>query len=106
MVYKEDSSVFGIPTYRFVFPDSMYQSAATFEDNECFCTQRKGHRDLCDLDGLLDMSACSDGVPIAMSPPHFLGANSKLRQDVIGLRPDPVKHDTYLDIEPVSCSLN
>lgn len=56
------------------------------------------------VDGYLDMSSCSDGAPIAMSQVHFLNGHPSLLRGVEGLAPDPAKHVSYLDIEPVSTS--
>ncbi len=36
-----------------------------------------------------------------ISNPHFLNADKDILNTVDGLKPDPEKHETYLDIEPV-----
>jgi len=41
------------------------------------------------------------GVPVAMSTPHFLNGYEPYWKDT-GLSPDAQKHETYIDIEPVS----
>ena len=84
VVYKEDSEVFGIRTYRYVIPESMFKAPYTLAENECFCTQTEATRDVCRVDGYLDMSSCSDGAPIAMSQVHFMGASKSLRNGVEG----------------------
>jgi len=39
-----------------------------------------------------------------ISKPHFLDADNEILNGVIGLSPDPEKHDTFLDFHPVSRS--
>ena len=36
-----------------------------------------------------------------MSWPHFFQADSKLLDAVEGLKPDPEKHQFYIDVQPV-----
>lgn len=37
-----------------------------------------------------------------MSKPHFLDADESVINGVTGMKPEKEKHDTFLDIEPVS----
>jgi hypothetical protein len=36
-----------------------------------------------------------------ISKPHFLDADKEILESVVGLAPDPEKHDTYTDFHPV-----
>lgn len=55
----------------------------------------------CYLDGLMDLSACQRGAPIAASAPHFYAADPMLAA-AAGLKPDKRRHETHLDIEPMT----
>lgn len=50
--------------------------------------------------GVFDISKCKWGMPIVVSLPHFLGADSSLRRTVYGMRPNESKHQFFMDIEP------
>ncbi|KAI1286721.1 Lysosome membrane protein 2 [Halotydeus destructor] len=103
VVYKEETEVHGIPTYRFTLPESFFEGPySNKRDNECFCTQPDPLRQVCETDGILDMSSCSQGAPVAMSPAHFLGVNPALRDGLLGMAPDEEKHLMYLDVEPTA----
>lgn len=102
MRFESDSEVEGIKTLRFISSESNFRASTGSSSESCFCTQREGRREgICDVNGLLDVSTCSDGAPIALSPAHFLGGDTHLTEDVAGLRPSPNKHQMFLDIEPV-----
>ena len=52
-------------------------------------------------DGILGIRKCCHGCPLAVSFPHFLNADSKVFDQVVGVsRPDPAAHSMYLDVEP------
>lgn len=56
----------------------------------------------CLLAGLLDISDCYYGFPIALSYPHFLDSDEQLVNNVIGSRPNRTEHESYFMIQPVS----
>lgn len=64
------------------------------KDNQCFCTGT------CFPSGVLNISACQQGAPVAVSFPHFLYGDPSYQQAVEGIAPDPKRHQMYLDIEP------
>ena len=104
LVYESDSEVHGIKTFRFVLSDTNFQAPMAHPSSACFCTQRQPRmRDgICDVSGILNVSTCSDGAPIALSAAHFLGGDKHLTDDVDGLRPSTLEHQMFIDIEPVS----
>lgn len=97
--YIEDSEIRGIPTYKFGLPKELFLSPLRNPDNECFCPNKQDP--LCMYDGVMDASPCKKGAPIALSLPHFYGADRRLMKSVVGLKPDKNLHETYLNIEPV-----
>ncbi|EEC18534.1 cd36 antigen, putative, partial [Ixodes scapularis] len=66
------------------------------KDNRCFCTGA------CFPSGVLNISACQQGAPVAVSFPHFLYGDPSYQQAVEGIAPDPKRHQMYLDIEPLA----
>lgn len=56
----------------------------------------------CLLAGLLDISDCYYGFPIALSYPHFLDSDKQLVTTVDGSRPNRSEHESYFMIQPVS----
>ena len=44
----------------------------------------------------------SPDPPVVLSPPHFYQSDKSLLKAVHGLNPEKSKHETYVDIEPVS----
>jgi hypothetical protein len=57
---------------------------------------------LCKTDGILDVSKCKNGAPIVISGPHFFQGDPMLRMNISGLKPDKDKHETFLEIEPLT----
>ena len=51
--------------------------------------------------GLENISSAA-GIPSWVSKPHFFDGEDKLAASVIGLSPNIVDHDSYLDIEPMT----
>lgn len=52
--------------------------------------------------GLLDISECYYGFPIALSYPHFLDTDSNVADSIVGMSPNRSKHESYFYIQPVS----
>lgn len=87
---------------QFSVPDKFFKAPANEPENSCFCTQAEGMtHPLCSTDGLLDISRCKKGAPIVLSAPHFYKGDYNLRENVLGLKPEKQKHETFLEIEPV-----
>lgn len=118
--YKEDTKVRGIPALRFVTPPDVFAAPKKNPRNACYCTITQPAIPLtydqispssppindtrCYLDGLLDLSLCQRGAPIAASAPHFFNADPMLAL-ASGLSPDKSRHETFLDIEPMTGSV-
>lgn len=119
--FKEDTQVRGIPALRFISPPDNFAAPKKNPRNACYCTIKQSSIALnpdnmtppmsapindsrCYLDGLLDLSLCQRGAPIAASAPHFYNADPMLAH-AAGLSPDRSIHETYLDIEPMTGSV-
>ncbi|KAK7582273.1 hypothetical protein V9T40_013718 [Parthenolecanium corni] len=85
----------GIPTVHYRFKEDALDNGEKNEDNKCFCSN--GH---CLRSGLIDVTHCYYGFPIALSYPHFYLADPSLREEIEGSNPDPNLHETYFHINP------
>lgn len=60
---------------------------------------------LTDIVGVLNISACQSGAPVFVSQPHFLNGDF-YKDTVIGMSPNESIHNTFIDVEPVSCAVS
>uniref|UniRef100_A0A8C7Q3T0 Scavenger receptor class B member 2 n=1 Tax=Oncorhynchus mykiss TaxID=8022 RepID=A0A8C7Q3T0_ONCMY len=97
-IYEEESSVMGVPGYRFSPPSKVF---ANTTENAGFCSPPGN----CLGSGVLQVSACKQDAPIVMSSPHFYQADEKFVKDIFGMKPNKEQHETIIDINPV-CKLN
>lgn len=110
--YREETSVLDIPLLRYTTPKEMFAAPRKNSKNSCFCTIKPplpGTKPLkddnrCYIDGIMDLSACQKGAPIAASWPHFYNGDAMLSMTA-GLKPDKSKHETFIDIEPMTGSV-
>lgn len=92
---SDSSSIRGISALLFHPPKSIFTSGSEDPDNKGFCNPN------CLPSGLLSVNACVPfNAPIVVSSPHFLNGDPILLKKVLGLHPDPKKHDTFLYVEP------
>ncbi|XP_053691622.1 scavenger receptor class B member 1 [Sabethes cyaneus] len=89
--------IYGIQATKFVFEKNALDNGEFDKRNKCFC--RQGH---CLPRGLIDVTDCYYGFPIALSYPHFLDADPNLLQKIIGLHPNESKHGSFFMINSLS----
>ena len=103
-----------IEAYRYRPPIEVFQM--TNPNNYCYCpefeqcAQPYEDRDEWNTtacyeyckDGFIKVGECYGGLPLIMSAPHYWNVDSSLHDQIIGLNADRDKHDTYLDIEPIT----
>ena len=53
-------------------------------------------------DGFIKVGQCYGGLPLIMSAPHYWNVDENLKSQIVGLEANRDKHDTYLDIEPIT----
>ncbi|KAJ1527733.1 hypothetical protein ONE63_007690 [Megalurothrips usitatus] len=87
----------GMLGYKYNFVDDALDNGKHNTNNKCFC--RAGR---CLPEGLIDVTDCYYGFPIAVGYPHFYKADPKVVNAVDGVYPDEKKHKTHFLIEPVS----
>jgi lysosome membrane protein 2 len=88
-----------IPTYHFTPPPTVMADPQSYPANKCYCSPYDNNGTFCLGAGVLNVSNCKQNAPIIMSEPHFLEA-PEYKDEVIGLNPDPKKHQTLIDVEP------
>jgi len=97
-VYGSQTTVHGVDTLRFTYPEELWQNASVNPANRGFCPNG------CFPSGILDASVCKDtpvSVPaIVASEPHFYQGDPSLVSNVGGLDPIKEEHGTFFDIEP------
>lgn len=120
--YKEDTKAKDIPLLRFTTPAELFAAPKKTPKNACYCTIAAPQKhqtssvnqsvktsslitdSRCYLDGLMDLSLCQRGAPIAASSPHFYNGDPMLAM-AAGLKPNKDLHETYIDIEPMTGSV-
>uniref|UniRef100_A0A023FTG2 Putative plasma membrane glycoprotein cd36 n=1 Tax=Amblyomma parvum TaxID=251391 RepID=A0A023FTG2_AMBPA len=96
--YEKDTEVHGIRAWRFTIPATLFESADRREENRCFCLTSP----VCPKSGITHVSACRKGAPIVLSSPHFYQGDEDFVRAVHGLRPNKERHETFLDIHPLT----
>ncbi|XP_058137210.1 scavenger receptor class B member 1 isoform X1 [Dasypus novemcinctus] len=94
LIYKEAGVFEGIPTYRFVAPNTLFANGSVYPPNEGFCP--------CMESGIQNVSTCRFSAPLFLSHPHFYNADPVLAEAVLGLHPSPAEHALFLDLHPVT----
>ncbi|ESO96893.1 hypothetical protein LOTGIDRAFT_159641 [Lottia gigantea] len=92
----------GIKLHRYTGTATELANKTINPDNAGFCTKRSG----CLGTGLLDLSICTNvdhfPIPTVMSFPHFYMADEKFIQGVYGMSPSKDKHETTVDVDPIT----
>lgn len=94
LIYKEQGVFKGIPTFRFVAPNTLFANGSVYPPNEGFCPCRES--------GIQNVSTCRFNAPLFLSHPHFYNADPVLAEAVSGLHPNPEEHSLFLDVHPVT----
>ncbi|XP_055644645.1 scavenger receptor class B member 1 isoform X5 [Toxorhynchites rutilus septentrionalis] len=87
----------GLQATKFVFEENALDNGEVDTKNKCFC--RKGK---CLPRGLIDVTDCYYGFPIALSYPHFYDADPKLLTRLNGLSPNKTLHSSFFMINSLS----
>jgi len=85
----------GIDLYRFTLAEWVLANVSAVPANTAFYPWHYG--------GLLNITKCANLIPVFLSKPHFLGADTRVSSMVTGLSAaNDEAHDTFLDVEPHS----
>ena len=112
--FDTEVEVEDIEAYRYRPPIDVFKM--TNPNNYCYCPEFESCAfaeedkdvwnatdcyDYC-KDGFIKVGQCYGGLPLIMSAPHYWNVDENLSSQIIGLEADGDKHDTYLDIEPIT----
>ncbi|KAL6433299.1 hypothetical protein ACFW04_006469 [Cataglyphis niger] len=97
MVRIGEKQIKGLHAYQYAFLENELDNGAVNPENKCFC--RKGQ---CLKPGLIDVTDCYYGFPIALSYPHFYKSDPSLLEAIEGLQPSKDLHESYFFIQPKS----
>ncbi|XP_075545745.1 protein croquemort-like isoform X2 [Dermacentor variabilis] len=92
MEFLGDVETRGVKLRRYYASPRMFNYSS--QESHCFCDST------CLPNGALNVSACVKGAPVIISFPHYLYAHPIYQMRLEGIKPDPKKHQMYLDIEP------
>nr|CDS32543.1 lysosome membrane protein 2 [Hymenolepis microstoma] len=95
--HEDDKPVYidSVSTRKFILSNNTFLSPDVCPRNQGFCLDYPN----CPKSGVLDMRSCIKGASIAVSLPHFNGADQSYRDAVIGMHPRS-DMDISLFIEP------
>jgi len=104
-VYKEDVFVKDIRLRRYGGSQFDMANATANPDNIGYCTPKGTPAEKCVPSGILNSTVCQEPIdnfplPIFFSFPHFLYADPKVQDSVIGLSANEAEHQTVTDQEP------
>ncbi|XP_044735776.1 scavenger receptor class B member 1 isoform X2 [Chrysoperla carnea] len=97
LVLQNKTEINGLTSWQYTFKDNILDNGEFIKENKCFC--RNGN---CFRRGLIDVTDCYYGFPIALSYPHFWDSDPSLVEEVEGSYPDQHKHQTFFHISPDS----
>ncbi|XP_031841613.1 scavenger receptor class B member 1 isoform X2 [Nomia melanderi] len=97
MKYSGEKTINGLHTYKLTFVENELDNGAYNPENKCFC--RQGH---CLQPGLIDVTDCYYGFPIALSYPHFYKTDPSVLEAVQGLNPQADLHESFAYVQPKS----
>ena len=93
--YQKDVDVYGLNCYQYGIP---YEEMA----NSTINPLNKGYYSN-GPSGLFNFSIYAPfNLPIFVSKPHFLDADPIVSRNIIGLKPNRSKHDSYVNVEPLT----
>lgn len=66
----------------------------------------ESHTGNCLTEGLIDVTDCYYGFPIALSYPHFLDGDAMLNENITGCSPNRTQHESSFIVNPVSLQMH
>lgn len=82
---------------RFVWSNTTFQTPQSYEQNKCYFAEPI---DQTIKDGVLyKPNICNSNVPVVYSNPHFLGSDQFYPDQVIGMNPNKLAHESFIDLQ-------
>lgn len=92
--YKDEVMIEGILGYRYVISPDVFDNGTLNPANKCFCNGE------CLPYGSVNISGCWFGLPVFISNPHFMDADSFYETQLEGMKPNESLHTTTAVLEP------
>ena len=102
--FREEVHESGLLKYRFKLMEDALAAPHENPDNACMCVKSTAadKEKYCQLDGIVDLSACKKGAPVVISKPHFFLGSQSLRNKLPALNPERGLHESFFDVDPVT----
>lgn len=94
LVYQQSGRTYGLPSFRYVAPKTMFANGTVYPPNQGFCPCRQS--------GVLNVSTCRHNSQVFISHPHFYNGDPTLWEAVDGLHPSEKDHSLFIDIHPLT----
>ncbi|XP_051887779.1 scavenger receptor class B member 1-like [Pristis pectinata] len=94
LVHQRSAWTFGLPSFRYVAPKTMFANGTVYPPNQGFCPCRQS--------GVLNVSTCRHNSQVFISHPHFYNADPVLWEAIDGLHPNERDHALFIDIHPMT----
>lgn len=92
--YLDEVNVEGVRAYRYILSPKVFDNGTTYPESKCFCG------DSCVPYGAMNIASCWFDLPLYVSEPHFMNADSYHLNQVVGMRPNKSRHETIITLEP------
>lgn len=92
--YLDEVDVYGVTGYRYMISPKTWDNGTIYPGNECYCNGA------CLPYGVMNISSCWFGLPVFVSNPHFLNADSFFQEEVEGMHSNSSLHTSYITLEP------
>ncbi|OQR69288.1 protein croquemort-like, partial [Tropilaelaps mercedesae] len=96
--FLRNETVKRIQVLRFHLSERLFDY--TIEENQCYCSKKKGKDLECFPNGVLDINKCQPEAPLVVSLPHLLYTSPAISEAVEGLSPNADLHEFFMDVEP------
>lgn len=94
LYFDSEMTLEGVPVYRYNLSESVHERLTNGTD--CYASSPTLP------DGVSDASKCYYNFPMVSSYPHFYAGGVLKDQFVTGLKPDRIKHNSYVIVEPLT----
>ncbi|XP_072908129.1 scavenger receptor class B member 1-like isoform X1 [Hemitrygon akajei] len=94
LVYQTSAQCFGLPSFRYIAPKTMFANGTVYPPNQGFCPCRES--------GVLNVSTCRMNSQVFVSHPHFYNGDPALWEAVDGLHPNEKDHALFIDIHAMT----
>lgn len=92
--YNQETEVHGITGDSYIGGLRVLDNGTLYPETACFSQKNNVQKS-----GVRNVSKCKFNAPAFVSYPHFYLADPWYRQNIVGMKPDRVKHELNLTLE-------